>query len=162
MKTTENRFWNKVRKGKPNECWSWLGARQVRGYGNFYSDGKRIGAHRYSWQLHNNSIIPKGHVIMHTCDNPNCVNPRHLALGTQQNNMIDAVEKGNVGSGYDHYNASVPDELAIQAVMKYRNTDLTLEDVAQWLRTQGYDVTFATIHYWHTGRLRKYIAESLN
>lgn len=97
---TINRFWSKVEKGDPDECWNWTGTLN-NGYGDFWAGNKRIGAHRYSWMLHNEEI-PKnnsyhGLCVMHMCDNPACVNPAHLKLGTHQENMSDRTVKGRTG-----------------------------------------------------------------
>ena len=71
----------------------WTGAKYPRGYGAFAIGRKAHGAHRVSWELHN-SPIPDGLFVLHHCDNPLCVNPEHLFLGTQRDNMQDAYKKG--------------------------------------------------------------------
>lgn len=80
------RFWAKVIK--TGECWEWQGPDQ-RGYGIF--GWKR--AHRVSWELHHGPIPPGQHVL-HQCDNPPCVNPEHLWLGTPRDNASDRGAKG--------------------------------------------------------------------
>lgn len=90
---TRNRFWNKVKTGKPDECWEWQGRRQ-RGYGCFdLSSGKAVKAHRMSYQLVYGAI-PAGMHICHHCDNPGCVNPSHLFVGTDKDNSDDKIRKG--------------------------------------------------------------------
>lgn len=75
-------------------CWEWLGARANGGYGLFaVQNPRRITAHRYSWELHNGPI-PAGMHVLHHCDNPPCVNPAHLFLGTASDNMRDMLAKG--------------------------------------------------------------------
>ena len=80
-------------------CWIWRGAINNKGYG-YLSSGKReagrVLAHRVSWEL-NNGSIPDGKIVMHSCDNPPCVNPDHLRLGTQQENQQDMSDKGRAG-----------------------------------------------------------------
>lgn len=92
----EERFWRFVDKKSDNECWNWLG-QKIRGYGRI-SVGKRgessLGAHRFSWQMHSKKYIPKGMFVMHSCDNPSCVNPKHLSLGTPKDNSDDMILKG--------------------------------------------------------------------
>ena len=77
---------------KTDYCWIWQGTTDKDGYGKFSSDWLR--AHRFSWELHNNKKIPKGMFVLHSCDNPPCVNPEHLSLGTHKDNMRDAKRKG--------------------------------------------------------------------
>ena len=87
----EDRFFEKVKKTKT--CWIWIASLYPNNYGKFWiKDNKSIGAHRFSWELHNGSIINKLQVL-HKCDNPSCVNPKHLFLGTQLDNMRDKVKK---------------------------------------------------------------------
>jgi hypothetical protein len=104
------RFWAKVKRGGPDECWEWQGARRPFGYGRFGIAGKNVEAHRVSWQLANGPVRP-GIKILHTCDNPSCVNPGHLFPGTQQDNIADMNAKGRARSG------SGPDERAPNAVV---------------------------------------------
>jgi hypothetical protein len=88
--TIEQRFWRKVRLG--SGCWEWQGARNPR-YGHIHTDGRNIAAHRYAYELAYGPI-PKGTVVMHTCDNPGCVRADHLKLGTQADNLADCRRKG--------------------------------------------------------------------
>ena len=87
-----DRFWSKVKVGAADECWEWQAGLDSDGYGRIQFDGKRQGAHRFSWILHNTDI-PQGMCICHRCDNPACVNPNHLFLGTQVDNIYDMVSK---------------------------------------------------------------------
>lgn len=92
MTDTEIRFWDKVEIADKDTCWLWLGALNNRGYGLFSVNSKLMLAHRYSYQLHKDPI---GNLcVLHTCDNPKCVNPNHLFLGTQGDNNRDCVRKG--------------------------------------------------------------------
>lgn len=92
----EERFWGKVIKGEG--CWEWTGSRNAAGYGKIMvgsrSDGTRRGliASRAAWEMHNGPI-PEGMVVRHHCDNPPCVRPDHLAIGTTRENARDAVER---------------------------------------------------------------------
>ena len=75
-----------------NGCWEWMGGRNRFGYGSF-NIGRITFAHRASWILHE-SDIPSDMLVLHKCDNPGCVNPKHLFIGTNQDNTRDAVKKG--------------------------------------------------------------------
>ncbi len=94
------RFWRCVERRGPDECWPAHGSRLSSRYGyiriKFQRNGviRNILAHRLSWMLRHGREIPDGMLIMHTCDNPPCVNPSHLVLGTKKTNAEDASIKG--------------------------------------------------------------------
>ena len=86
------RFWSKVRK--TSGCWNWTGAKCSGRYGNFgIGNRTSVLAHRYSWELHFGRI-PSGLNVLHRCDNGLCVNPSHLFIGTQADNVLDMHQKG--------------------------------------------------------------------
>ena len=85
-----------------NGCWVWQMKSRTgsnRGYGRITVNKKIIPAHRYSWSLFNNSEVPSGKLVMHKCDNPICVNPYHLEIGTHQDNMNDMKMKNRQAKG---------------------------------------------------------------
>lgn len=91
------RFWGKVDKtaghGPDGECWLWTGAVDEDGYGRFIVEGKRVGVHKFSYQLHHGEV-PKGMCVCHKCDVRNCVRDDHLWLGSSAANTADMIAKG--------------------------------------------------------------------
>lgn len=87
-----DRFWKKVQSDESG-CWEWSGAKTNDGYGKITVNGEKWLAHRYSWKLHFDEH-PKENCVLHTCDNPSCVHPGHLFLGTQKDNALGCSGKG--------------------------------------------------------------------
>ena len=92
MPTVEQRFLSFVRFTSDG-CCEWTGCRR-KGYGRFWPERKTpVSAHRFSWELFKGPLL-KGMKVLHTCDNPPCVNPSHLFTGTQLDNVWDCTQKG--------------------------------------------------------------------
>lgn len=91
---TEQSFWDTV--DKSGQCWVWMGHKHRQGYGRLKFEGKTWLAHRLAYLFFYKNL-PCGLDVMHKCDNPPCVNPAHLSLGTHADNMKDAAQKGRLG-----------------------------------------------------------------
>lgn len=130
MRKLEERFWSKVDKVssdtfyKRTRCWVWIAGRTTREYGAFWitNKGMMCKAHRVSYEITHESI-PEGMNICHHCDNPPCVNPKHLFLGTQQDNISDADDKGRLNKGKGSPKGSkhpqaILTEVQVRAILK--------------------------------------------
>lgn len=97
------RFWGKVNKNGPimpnmtTPCWEWTKCRNNWNYGvTSFGKGRTLGTHKLAWIL-TNGEVPEGYLVLHKCDNPPCCNPEHLFIGTQSDNVRDAITKGRWG-----------------------------------------------------------------
>lgn len=111
------RFWDQVEKTP--SCWLWKGWVTSAGYGETSVGGRRITVHRLSYTLANGPI-PKGKLIMHTCDVPLCVRPDHLRIGTDAENHADMVRKGRHTVGVATKRAKLTDELVRQIRAEFK------------------------------------------
>lgn len=125
-----SRFWSKVNKepgqGPEGKCWEWTAGRNGKKgwlYGQFWVCKKMRRAHRISWVIANGSISPDI-CVLHTCDNPACVNPDHLWLGTHLDNVKDREEKDRGGSASgEHHGRSKLTEVQVCEIRKrYANS----------------------------------------
>lgn len=112
--TTEERFWAKVDRSEPAGCWPWLGAPNDSGYGRLRIAGQLVRAHRLSYELAHGPI-PDDLVVRHTCDNPSCVNPQHLIIGTVADNAADMVSRDRQATGERHGMHTYPERRPVGA-----------------------------------------------
>lgn len=110
----ENRLWSRFHE--VDGCWVWQGATQAPGYGRISWGGVYWYTHRLAWRLVHGPI-PEGMFVCHTCDNPPCIRPAHLFLGSPKDNIADASGKGRMHPGESHGMArlTVPQVHAIRA-----------------------------------------------
>ena len=116
--TLKARFWAKVDRSNLEGCWLWVGAQGARGYGLIKrSKYVQLSAHRVAWELDHGQPVPVGLQVLHDCrpfpDNKLCVRPSHLWVGTVQDNMRDAQEKGQIKyrRGKDHPQSGLKGEM---------------------------------------------------
>jgi len=108
------RFWSKVDRRGPDDCWEWQGAQRPSGYGSLWVQKHYFSAHRVAYTL-GHCHAPGGLYVCHTCDNPSCCNPQHLFLGTHAENSRDMVRKGRSTKDRPRPGASRPGVLNPQA-----------------------------------------------
>lgn len=110
------RIWERVDKttpfGKDGDCWEWKGSK-IRGYGQIAdNDGRNKRAHRVIYEDYFQVQLTPDQFCCHRCDNPSCVNPLHMFIGTTQDNTRDRDEKGRAAKGEKHWTANAPEKLA--------------------------------------------------
>lgn len=144
----DQRFWKYV--DKSGDCWLWTGATRNFGYGVLNTgghNGHAAAAHRVSWVIHFGDI-PPDMCICHHCDNPLCVNPAHLFLGTRADNNRDMYQKGrykktsdNAAKGESHGMARLTEKEVLEIRSRHAATHPTLRDLAVL-----YNVSLQSIH----------------
>lgn len=126
------RFWSKVQKTET--CWNWTGSK-VQGYGVFSMGVHRRGirAHRLSYEWAHGVTLPIGIVVCHHCDNPQCVRPEHLFVGTTADNVRDKVAKNRHDHGERHAMAKMTEAQAVESIRRYYAGGVTQAEIGQQL-----------------------------
>lgn len=128
-KRTEDRFWSNVDKSAGDDgCWNWTRAKFHYGHGATTvvcgKLAKQFHAHRLAWAyVHNEPVADNrdGKFLLHSCDNPSCVNPKHLRFGTQKENMQDRVDRGRSGKGESNPRNKITEATAIHILHLFRS-----------------------------------------
>lgn len=127
----QKRFWARIKKGGPDDCWEWQGALSTKGYGLLFESahrGRTYQAHRVMMVLSGTPLLGKLFVL-HSCDNPPCCNPAHLRVGTPKDNAQDASSRGRLGlrsDGEKHGRHRLTD----QQILEIRKSRESRKDLA--------------------------------
>lgn len=119
-------FFDNVKK--TNGCWEWTRGKTSAGYGAVWWGGKTEAAHRLSYRLHRGPI-PEGMYVCHSCDNPACVNPDHLWLGSLQDNHKDMMLKEREYRGSQHHTTQITEDDVV-AMRNLRASGMTPTEIA--------------------------------
>lgn len=152
-KSLRVRFKRCVKRGKG--CWLWMGDKNQLGYGQLQE--RKAGytflwtAHRLSWMIYRGRI-PKGLCVLHTCDNPSCVNPKHLWLGTHKDNMQDCIRKGRRAKSYRPHTRVR--KLTDRQVRAIRRDDRKLRHVAG-----DYGISISNVSFIRSGKRKALVPD---
>lgn len=149
MSEMVERFWSKVEKHGPSDCWEWKGCIDERGYGRFNYKGKWGRAHRASFEFEKGEI-PEGMVIRHKCDNPRCVKPDHLEIGTQKENVRDKYDRGREfhQRGEHHGNAKL-NEAQVMEIRQLLSAGMSQRAIARQFNISQFGVRYAAKGWFH-------------
>ena len=141
--TLLERFWENVDVRGENDCWEWQASRTTAGYGVIYWNGENTYTHRLSLEFDNRPVSSRFHAC-HTCDNPPCVNPKHLFVGSPRGNMLDKVAKGRHTHGENHPHSKLSD-LEISEIRRLVSENGIIVDIAkQFNVSRGYVTELAS------------------
>lgn len=150
-----DRFWSQVdQSGGPDACWPWTGSLTPNGYGSTSVDGRPELAHRRAWVLAYGPISA-GMSVCHRCDNRPCCNPRDFFLGTQAENMADAVAKGRLARGEGNGMARLAESDVVEIRSAYAAGGVTMQELAD-----RYNVSNPHISDIVNGRVWRHVAST--
>lgn len=139
------RFWKKCKINEESNCWEWQGSVTEKGYGRFdvsiNNKTKHFRAHRISYELCIGDI-PPNIMVCHECDNPSCINPEHLFLGTNADNIADMMKKNRQRKGEIHgrNKLSLDEVQYIKSFPKYHGSGVKLAEQFAVSKTTIYDI----------------------
>jgi hypothetical protein len=153
----QEKFWSRVQKRTPDKCWNWTGVLDHRGYGKFCFTPKtgfrrKMFSHRISYFLKYRSL-PDHLMVCHHCDNPKCVNPDHLFLGTRAQNNLDMVSKDRQSRGEE----SGVNKLTVKEVLRIRELHFS-QGVSCAAISRMFNVTPTNIHSIINGRTWRHLS----
>ena len=143
-KVDASRFWSHVNKLSAEECWPWEGSyKGAYGTIHTFAGARSVGAHRASYRLVNGPI-PDGFLVRHKCDNPGCVNPDHLEVGTGKDNVADMLSRGRANPlrGEAHQNTKLTDA-DVAEVRRLLSAGVMRKDVAEMFGVSTYAIYYA-------------------
>lgn len=143
-------------RGPKGECWEYVRNKNKQRHMQIVIDGKQTLAHRFSWEHHNNQKIPEGMCILHSCDNPPCVNPDHLRTGTNKENAEDREERGRSRNykGEDNHKAKLTNKDALFIYQKIHSGEMTVKELMK-----QFNAVKATIYNIKFGRSWSHITK---
>lgn len=142
-----------IKQNPETFCWEWQGSLNQDGYGRMRINKKKVMCHRVSYELFVGPI-PSGKIICHRCDNPRCVNPTHLFVGTDMDNARDSIQKGRKRVGEKEPKAKLTDE----AVRFIRKNGKPKHPIYSWVGlAKKFGVSASTVRAAATGRQWKHI-----
>jgi hypothetical protein len=149
-------------KNEETKCWVWQGKARSGSsklYGRITVDKKSVPAHRFSWEMHNQQKIPENYFVLHRCDNPECVNPDHLFLGTHQDNMDDMVKKNRQakGSNFANRKPARGEKNGLSKLTEKQAIEIFNDQRSQRTIAKQYGVTQTAIFYIKIKRTWRYI-----
>lgn len=158
-KSIKDRFISFVGPEQENGCRIWKGGKNPGkfGYGKFhYKNGITDYAHRVSYELFNDVVIPKGIKVLHSCDNPICINHKHLFLGTSKDNSSDMVKKGRSSKGEKNGFSKLNEEKVKEIFILYTKNKFTQLHIAK-----KFNVSQGTIHLIISGKRWIHVTSNL-
>ena len=148
VETKNRRFWDKAHPEPMSGCWLWMGAFFNHGYGKGFRKPNFLLAHRVTWELIHGAI-PENLLVLHKCDVPSCINPRHLFLGTALDNSQDCYRKDRQANNAGEYNPRA--KLTRQDVARARESfHVGKQRVCDLARKYG--VSWTTMNYAIVGK----------